>query len=251
MSLWQIYAEANRDFDKKIKGLIPQAKRVLSKYPHDFDNELLYVVIRSILNQRNIHAYSEISETELKEILNDKLLFNSILSFNLSGLSEQLQRQINWLDHNDAPIKDDTKVTLRQQFLLELHAILVQKFQGSTIDEQLRFKLTISKQMGDKITDSNIESLKDHSTLGFIQPISLLLKLCCMFLTRNLYFNPIIANKCSMGDSFRTIWSGKTINDIHLEQLQIKVREVDNICKTISNGLSIHEEANESILFSI
>ncbi|WP_412755685.1 hypothetical protein [Legionella anisa] len=54
MSLAKIYAEIHEDFEQRVKETTKKAKKILSKYPYDFDKGLLRVAVRHILINNNI-----------------------------------------------------------------------------------------------------------------------------------------------------------------------------------------------------
>ncbi|MCE0721770.1 hypothetical protein [Legionella resiliens] len=238
MSLAEIYAEESKDFEQRVKKISKTAKEILSKYPHDFDEGLLIFAVRSILRANKIDAYDEIPEARLSEILNAKTLFNAILADYFSALDEQLFRQSNWLQKNDVPTEKDY-INLRSQFLSDLYAVREKKFEGHSIEEAIRFKLKQVQELSDVIAKTDIESLKDHQTLKTMEVISSLLKLFCMAIFSPLYFDPIIANKCSMGNAFGTIWSGKSLNTIHMEHLKAKSEQLEQACNIVSKALAI------------
>ncbi|ARB93220.1 hypothetical protein A6J40_14015 [Legionella longbeachae] len=70
--LWEVYVEVAIDFDKRAKQITNKAKKMLSKYPHRFGDEILSFAVQSILKKNNIDAYKELSESEWKKILNEK-----------------------------------------------------------------------------------------------------------------------------------------------------------------------------------
>ncbi|WP_412755743.1 hypothetical protein [Legionella anisa] len=185
-----------------------------------------------------IDAYDKVSESRLSEILNEKTLFNAILAYYFSVLDEQLFRQSNWLHNNDVPTKMDY-INLRRKFIGDLYNILGKKFEGHSVEEAIRFKLKQVKELSEVITKTDIENLKDHQTLSIMEVISSLLKLFCMAIFYPLYHDPIISNKCNMGNAFATLWSGKSLNTIHMEHLQAQLEQLEQTCKIVSEALAI------------
>ncbi|HHF7374738.1 hypothetical protein [Legionella bozemanae] len=241
MSLAKIYAEEAKDFEQRVKKISKTAKKILSKYPHDFDEELIIFAVRSILRHNEIDAYEKIPESQLAAMLNEKTLFNAILAYYFSALDEQLFRQNNWLHKNDVPTEEED-INLRTKFLGELYVIREKKFEGHSIEEAIRFKLEQTKELSDVITKTDIEHLKDHHTLNILEVISSLLKLFGMAIFSPLYFDPIISNKCAMGNTFATLWSGKSLNTVHMEHLKAKSEQLEHACKIVSEALATSQD---------
>ncbi|HHT0594702.1 TPA: hypothetical protein ACTXW4_003210 [Legionella anisa] len=42
-----------------------------------------------------------------------------------------------------------------------------------------------------------------------------------------------------MGNAFATIWSGKSLNTIHMEHFQEKSEQLEQTCKIVSEALAI------------
>lgn len=238
MSLAEIYAEETEDFAQRVKKITKNAKRILSKYPHDFDDTLLNFAVESILRHNNIDAYEEISDTRWPIILNEKTLFNAILAQYFSILDEQIFRQTNWLRKNDVPT-EQADIDLRTQFLGKLYTIREKKFEGHSVEEAIRFKLEQTKELSDVITKTDIEHLKDHHTLNILEVISSLLKFFSMAIFSPLYFDPIVSNKSDMGNAFSTLWSGKSLNTIHMEHLKAKAEQLERACNIVREALAI------------
>ncbi|KTD71857.1 hypothetical protein [Legionella tucsonensis] len=241
MSLAKIYAEEAEDFAHRVKKITKSAKRILSKYPHDFDDTLLNFAVESILRHNNIDTYEEISDALWPVIFNEKTLFNAILAYYFSILDEQIFRQTNWLQKNDVPT-DNEDVNLRVKFLGQLYAIREKKFEGHSVEEAIRFKLEQTKELSDVITKTDIEQLKDHHTLNILEVISSLLKFFSMAVFCRLYFDPIVANKCDMGNAFSTLWSGKSLNTIHMEHLKAKAEQLEHACNMVREALAIPQD---------
>ncbi|HHF7365967.1 TPA: hypothetical protein ACPSKY_001071 [Legionella bozemanae] len=241
MSLAKIYAEEAKDFEQRVKKISKTAKKILSKYPHDFDEELVIFAVRSILRHNEIDAYEKIPESQLAAMLNEKTLFNAILAYYFSALDEQLFRQNNWLHKNDVPTEEED-INLRTKFLGELYGIREKKFEGHSVEEAIRFKLEQTKELSDVITKTDMEHLKDHHTLNILEVISSLLKLFGMAIFSPLYFDPIIANKCDMGNTFATLWSGKSLNTVHMEHLKAKSEQLEHACKIVSEALTTSQD---------
>lgn len=241
MSLAEIYAEEAKDFAQLVEKATKNAKKILSKYPHGFDDAVLSVAVRSILIRNHIDAYEEVTNAKWAELLNDKTLFNAILAYYFSVLDEHLFRQTNWLKSNDVPTEQND-INLRQAFLDQLYAIRENKFEGQTVDEAIRFKLKQVNALSDVITKTDMECLKDHHTLDIVDVISSLLKLFCMGISRRLYHDPIISNKCEMGNAYGTLWSGKSLNNVHMEHLKAKVEQLAQVHTIVSESLAIQQD---------
>lgn len=226
MSTWRIYQEMSKERERQVKSKIKEAQNLLSKYSHTWDDEVLYRALDRIC-AKNMLAMSNYSQWP--KVLNEQTLCEAILFCHLRKIKTQIETQKMWLDFNDAPIADANKIRLRKEFLNQLEAILLRKYEGKTIEEQLKFRFKQSQDLSDKITSTPLEELKDHSTFGLIQKISMLLKLCCMFLTGGLYTNRVIYNKCALGSPFSTLWSGKTLNDIQVDHLKIRMTALEQI----------------------
>ncbi|WP_058533955.1 hypothetical protein [Legionella saoudiensis] len=240
MALWEVYAEEAKDFDQRAKQVMIEARKVLSIYPHNFNDELLYFAVHSILRQNKIDAYTAVQDSQWKEMINEKTLFNAILDYYFSMFDEQIFRQTNWLHSNDVPTRENN-ILERQNFLEKLNTIRNKKFECNTTEEAIRFKLKLVTELSDLISQTDLETLKDHNTLNIVEIISSLLKLFCMSIFSSLYFDPIISNKCNMGNSFGTLWSGKSLNSIHMEHLKAKSEQLKHTCKIISEFLNIQE----------
>ncbi|QMT59755.1 hypothetical protein [Legionella sp. PC997] len=247
MSLWEVYAEEARDFDQIVRQGVKKAKNILSIYPHDFEDELLYVAVRSLLRQNDIDAYTEVSESKWKEILNGKTLFNVILAFHLSVFDEQIFRQSNWLKKNDV-FTDENNIELRRNLLSQLYEIRIKKFEGHTIEEAIRFKFGQVTELSDVLMKTDLESLKDHSTLNILEVISSILKYFCMSIFFSLYHDPVISNKCSMGNACSTLWSGKSLNTVHMEHLKAKSEQLEHVRKIVSDSLNIQQEEQIAVI---
>ncbi|STX52044.1 Uncharacterised protein [Legionella busanensis] len=241
MPLSEVYAETARDFDQRVKQVRKEAKNILSIYPHHFNDELLYLTVKSILIQNKIDAYTEVPETKWKEIINKKTLFNAILDYHFFIFDTQLFRQLNWLNSNDVPTEEDS-IRIRKEFLDKLCSIRNKKFEGSTIEEAIRFKLKQATELSDVITQTNLETLKDRNTLNIIQVISNILKLFFMSIFYPFCFDPIVSNKCSMGNSVGTLWSGKSLNSVHMEHLKAKSEQLEHTCKEVNEYLDIQQD---------
>ncbi|KTC85246.1 hypothetical protein [Legionella cincinnatiensis] len=241
MPLWEVYAEAARDFDKRAQEVTSKAQKILSKYPHHFDDEILSAAVRSILKHNHIDAYQEVTELEWKRILNEKTLFNEILAYYFAMLDEQIFRQANWLKSNDVPTEKND-IELRQNFLSKLYAIRNKKFEGHTVEGAIQFKLNQIKELSEVLLKTDMENLKDHHSLNIIEVISSILKLFCMSIFCPLYFDPIISNKCDMGNSVSTLWSGKSLNNVHMEHLKAKSEQVEYACKKVSEFLAMTQD---------
>ncbi|KTD43120.1 hypothetical protein [Legionella parisiensis] len=241
MSLAKIYAEEAKDFEHRVEKISKNAKTILAKYPHDFDEELVSFAVRSILRYNDIDAYEEISDSQWAVVLNEKTLFNAILAYYFSALDEQLFRQSNWLHKNDVPTEKQD-INIRTKFLGELSRIREKKFEGHSIEEAIQFKLAQAKELSDVITKTDIEHLKDHHTLNILEVISSILKLFSMSVFCPLYFDPIISNKSHMGNAFSTLWSGKSLNTIHMEHLKAKSEQLEHACNVVSEALATSPE---------
>ncbi|KTD63824.1 hypothetical protein Lsan_1257 [Legionella santicrucis] len=241
MALWEVYAEMARDFDKRAKQVTNDAQKILSKYPHHFDDEILSTAVRSILEQNHIDAYKKVSESEWKKILNEKTLFNAILAYYFAMLDEQIFRQTNWLKSNDVPTEKND-IELRQNFLGQLYAIRNKKFTGHTVEESIQFKFKQTKELSDVLLKTDMEHLKDQHSLNIMEVMSSLLKLFCMSIFSPLYFDPIVSNKCDMGNSLNTLWSGKSLNNVHMEHLKAKSVQLEHACKKVSEFLATTQD---------
>lgn len=240
MPLWKIYAEVAKDFDQRVKQVMKEARNILSIYPHNFNDELLYIAVQSILRKNKIDAYTKVPESKWKEMINEKTLFNAILDYHFSVFDEQILRQLNWLNSNDVSTGENN-IHERQCFLEKLYTIRNKKFECHTAEEAIRFKLKQVTDLSDVITKTDLEILKDHNTLNIVEVISSLLKLFCMSIFSPFYFDPVISNKCSMGNSFGTLWSGKSLNSVHMEHLKTKSEQLEHTCKVVSESLNIQQ----------
>ena len=241
MSLADIYAEMHRDFEQRVKKVTINAKEILSKYPHDFEDELLSIVVEEILIKNRIDAYDEVSDTQWSIILNEKTLFNAILAYYLTVLDSHLFRQTNWLKRNDVPTEQND-IDSRREFLDSLYDILLKKYEEHNVEESIQNKLKQVNELSHVIINTNIESFKDTSTLHIIDVVASLLKLFCMSIFYPLYSDPIISNKCNMGHGYGTLWSGKSLNTIHIEHLKAKLDQLEHVGTIVSNSLKIPQE---------
>lgn len=241
MPLWEVYAEVAKDFDKRVKHVTNKAQEILSKYPHHFDDEILSFAVQSILKKNHIDAYEEVSESEWKRILNAKTLFNEILAYYFAVLDEQIFRQTNWLKSNDVlTAKND--IERRQNFLSQLYAIRSKKFTGDTVEEAIQFKCKQAQELSDVFLNTNMEHYQDQHFLNIMEVISSILKLFCMSIFSPLYFDPIISNKCDMGNSLSTLWSGKSLNNVHMEHLKAKSEQLEHACKKVGKFLAMTQD---------
>ncbi|MDR3503723.1 MAG: hypothetical protein P4L79_14185 [Legionella sp.] len=244
MSLADIYVEMERDFNELVQARLKDAKTILSKYPQHFDDNFLISVIKSIFREQKIHADSALPEEEWKRIINEKTLFHAILSWHIQLLYDHVAPQSRWLDTNDVT-STPVQCNSRREFLVELIQILSQKSEAKSIEEKLTFKFKMAKQLGDKIASTDMAALKDTETLGFIAIISSLLKYCCMLmhLIFPSYKDPVVANKCTLGNSWYTLWSGKSLHTIYLEHAEATLAKIDALRGLIENNVDI--EVNE------
>lgn len=244
MSLADIYIEMERDFNELVQARLKDAKTILSEYPQHFDDDFLISVIKSIFSEQKIHADSRLSEVEWQQMINEKTLFHAILSRHIQLLYEHVAPQSRWLDTNDVtsmPAQGDA----RRDFLAELIQILSQKSEAKGIEEKLTFKVKMAKQLGDKIASTDMAALKDTETLGLLVIISSLLKYCCMLmpLIFHSYKDPVVANKCTFGNSWHTLWSGKSLHTVYLEHAEATLAKIDELRGLIENNVDI--EVNE------
>lgn len=241
MSLANIHVEMERDLNLLVQAKLKYAKKILSKYLQQFDDDFLIKVIKLIFKEHKIHADSNLSAEGWMQVINEKTLVHAILSWHIQLLYEQVTPQSRWLGSNDV-ISTSTQWDNRSEFLGELIHILSQESEAKTIEEKLTSKLKIAKQLGDKIASTDIDALKDAQTLGFIAIISSLLKYCCMLMPVIFpsYKDPIVANKCTMGNAWHTLWSGKSLHTVYLEHVEATLAKIDEIHCLIERNVDMN-----------
>ncbi|QEY52770.1 hypothetical protein [Legionella longbeachae] len=156
-------------------------------------------------------------------------------------LDEQIFRQTNWLKSNDVSTEKND-VELRRNFVRRLDAIRSKKFTGDTVEEAIQFKCKQTKELSDVFLHTNMEHLKDQHFLNIMEVISSILKLFFMSIFSPLYFDPVISNKCDMGNSLSTLWSGKSLNNVHMEHLKAKSEQLEHACNKVREFLAMTQD---------
>lgn len=246
MSLADIHIEMERDFNRLVQARLKDAKTILAKYPQQFDDDFLIDVIKAIFREHKIHADSDLSDVEWMRVVNEKTLFHAILSKHIRLLYEQVAPQSRWLGTNDVTSMP-TEAESRKKFLAELLQILSQQSTAKSIEERLKFKFKIAMQVGEKIASTDMAALKDSQTVGLLAIISSLIKYCCMLMPIifSAYKNPVVAEKCHLGNSWHTLWSGKSLHTVYLEHAEATLAKLDHIRCLIENNVEMDEPEEE------
>lgn len=251
MTLSDLYAAEAREFNKRVTSLAIEANRIMEKFPYDFNDVIIRDVVAALLEKNNVHSHTELSNYQKRRILNEKTLLDGILSWHLDVLQEQLVRQYNWIKSNDYPSSPE-KILLRTNFVTDLLDIVNEGDFTMNGTVSLRQNLIVSMKISDKITHTDFNSLKDISTFGILDVCSALLKLCGMIIAYPLYYDSVVDNKCRNASPFSSIWSGKTLNDMHFEHLEAKVRRIESAynavceCLLMIDGQCYDKHTNDS-----